>query len=270
MGQKRASKSAAVINSSVSGQALTTLSTTDKETMKKVIWIGLTLTTIILLSMGLFSFLKKSPTDPYKDSATNLIYNLLFCDNIDLFKANTKAPYTYPFDILFSEASTTADYQKIIEDPNSDSRLKVLAYNRQLVKGQKSAKKELLGVIIEVGLEDGLDVLASFNDGTARYINHTGKMIIWETTDETSNKLTQDLFTKSQEILKQIGPWNKPRRPHPTKDTARITLLASDGLYFGEGPMDILFNDPLASPALTSGTELMQYLMKKEEDSPNR
>jgi FPC/CPF motif-containing protein YcgG len=42
--------------------------------------------------MGLFSFFKKSPEqlsaseDPYKDSSTNLIYNLLFCDNIDLYK----------------------------------------------------------------------------------------------------------------------------------------------------------------------------------------
>jgi len=240
--------------------------------MKKGIWIGLILTTLIVTSMGLFSFLKKSPTttDPYKDTATNLIYNLLFCDNIELFKTNTQTPYTYPFDILFSETSTIADYQKIIDDKNSDSRLKVLAYNRQLSKGHKPVKKELLGVILEVGLDEGLDVLASFSDGTARYINQTGKTIIWETTDETSNKLTQDLFAKSQEIVKQIGPWDKARRPHPTKGTVRITFLVSDGLYFGEGPMDILFNDPLASPALTSGTELMQYLMKKGENSPNR
>jgi hypothetical protein len=240
--------------------------------MKKRLWIGLTLPTIILVSMGLFSFFKKSPTtsDPYKDTATNLIYNLLFCDNIELFKVNTQTPYTYPFDILFSETSTIADYQKIIDDTNSDSRLKVLAYNRQLSKGHKPKKKELLGVIIEVGLDDGLDVLASFNDGTARYINQTGKMIIWQTTDETSNKLSQDLFSKSQGILKQIGPWDKPRRSYPTKGIARITFLVSDGLYFGEGPIDILFNDPLASPALTSGTELMRYLTQKAVNSPNR
>jgi hypothetical protein len=67
-----------------------------------------------------------------------------------------------------------------------------------------------------------------------------------------------------------LAPGTKPRRPHPTKGAARITFLVSDGLYFGEGPMDIIFNDPLASSALTSGTELMQYLMKKAENSPNR
>lgn len=235
---------------------------------KKIIFAGLTLTTIIL-TMGLFSFFKKSPeqvttsTDPYKDSSTNLIYNLLFCDNIDLYKDNTKPPYTYPFDILFSETSTLSDFQKIIDDSSSDARLKVLSYNRQLASGHKPKKKELLAVIVEVGLDNGLDALASFNDGTARYINQTGKILVWETTDEKSNELTQDLFLKSQNIVNQIGVWDNPRRPAPTKGNVRITFLVSDGLYFGEGPIDVLFNDPMASPALTSATYLMKYLTEK-------
>jgi len=219
--------------------------------------------------MGLFSFFKKSPeqvktsTDPYKETSTNLIYNLLFCDNIDLYKDNTKPPYTYPFDILFSETSTISDLQKIIDDSSSDARLKVLSYNRQLASGHKPNNKEILAVIVEVGLDNGLDALASFNDGTARYINQTGKILVWETTDEKSKELTQDLFLKSQNIVNQIGVWDKPRRPAPTKGNVRITFLVSDGLYFGEGPIDVLFNDPMASPALTSATYLMQYLTEK-------
>ncbi len=222
--------------------------------------------------MGLFSFLKKSQTttDPYKNSATNLIYNLLFCDNIELFKANTQTPYIYPFNVLFCETSTAADFQKIIDDTNSESRLRILAYNRQLSKGHKPEKKELLAVIIEVGTDEGLDVFAAFSDGTARYINYTEKMVIWETTDETSIKLAEDLFSKSQEIIKQIGVWDKARRPHPTKGIARITFLVSDGLYFGEGPIDIIFSDPLSSPAMTSGAEFMNYVVDKAVDSPNR
>lgn len=219
--------------------------------------------------MGLFSFFKKSPeqvitsTDPYKDSSTNLIYNLLFCDNIDLYKNNTQPPYTYPFDILFLETSTISDLQKISDDSTSDARLKVLSYNRQLAGGHIPIKKELLAVIVEVGLKGGLDTLASFNDGTARYINQSGNIIVWETTDATSNELTQDLFLNSQHIVNQIGVWDKPRRPAPTKGNARITFLVSDGFYFGEGPIDILFNDPMASPALTSATYLMKYLTEK-------
>ncbi len=220
--------------------------------------------------MGLFNFFKKSPKqvttsiEPYQDSSINLIYNLLFCDNIDLYKDNRKPPYTYPFDILFSEKSTISDLQKIIDDSTSDARLRVLSYNRQIAVGHKPSIKELLAVIIEVGLDNGLDVLASFKDGTARYINQSAKILVWETTDKKSNELTKDLFLKSQNIVNQIGAWDKPRLPAPKKGNVRITFLVSDGLYFGEGPIEVLFNDPMASPALTSATLLMKYLTENQ------
>jgi hypothetical protein len=121
----------------------------------------------------------------------------------------------------------------------------------------------LLAVIVEIGLPQGLDVLASFKDGSARYINQTEKILVWETKDENSNILTSKLFAESANVVKQIGPWLEPRRPHPSKGNVRITFLVSDGLYFGEGPMNVLFNDPLASPALTAATELMKYLTEK-------
>lgn len=69
----------------------------------------------------------------------------------------------------------------------------------------KSDKKELLGVIVEVGLNEGLDVVAAYQDGTARYINYTGKMVVWETTTPASAKLTKELFSQSESILSKIG-----------------------------------------------------------------
>lgn len=216
--------------------------------------------------MGLFDFFKKSreqekpSTDPYHEPATNLIYHLLFCDRIELYKEHLEPPLSYPYDVLFSETSVVADLQKVIDDPDSDPRIKLLAYNKQLAAGHIPTKKELLAVIIEVGLEKGLDVLAAFSNGTARYINQTGKLLIWETTDETSNKLTSELFSKSQEIIAKIGPWDKARLPRPARGNARMTFLVSDGLYFGEGPIDVLFNDPMASSALACATQLMKHL----------
>ena len=222
--------------------------------------------------MALFDFFKKSPVptpartsiNPYREPYTNVIYNLLFCDDLVLYKETTRQPYTYPFDTLFSGTPSVTELQTIIDDKASDPRAKVLAYNKQRACGHQAAKKELLGVIVEVGLDEGLDVLASFNDGTARYINHTEKILIWETTDdEAANQLTGELFAYSQSIVEQIGAWDKPRRPNPTRGNVRITFLVSDGLYFGEGPLDVLFSDPLASPALAKATDLMQYLTQK-------
>jgi len=224
--------------------------------------------------MGLFNFLKKSPATvqanagPYADSATNFIYNLLFCDDPDLYKKNTASPYTYPFDILFSESGSVTDLQKVVDDPSSDPRTKVLAYNKQRSVGHQPSKKELLAIIVEIGMDRGLDVLAAFNDGTARYINQTGKVLIWEsTTDETANELIKTLFSNGQSIVAKIGPWDKPRKPAPTRNNARLSFLVSDGLYFGEGPVDVLFNDSLANPALTSATQLLKYLTEKSRES---
>jgi hypothetical protein len=241
---------------------------------KRILITILALVILTLLTMGLFGFFKKSPSqkqtvlvssdNPYHDSATNFMYNLLFCDNLDLYKSNTQRPYSYPFDVLFSESATATELQKLIEDTNADPRVKLLAFNRQRAMGHLPDRRELLAVIVEVGLDAGLDVLASFQDGTARYINQTGKILVWEiTTDTIANELTRDLFARSQQILTQIGPWDKPRKPHPSKGNTRISFLVSDGLYFGEAPTDILFNDQLASPALTSATLLMQYLTEK-------
>lgn len=205
----------------------------------------------------------KNTDQPYKSNSTNMMYNFLFCDNIELFKKYNEQPDTYPWSILFSDKADVQELNKIINDPELETRHKILAYNKLIAAGQKTETKELLAVIVEVGLDEGLDVLASFNDGTARYINQTEKIIIWETTDETSNSITDELFANSLEIVKQIGPWDKARRPYPAKGMARISFLVSGELYFGEAPMNDLFNSPLAKPALLSATGLMQYLTDK-------
>jgi len=198
---------------------------------------------------------------PYEDETSNYIYNLLFCDNPELYKFTVEPPYEYPFDVLFAAAPAAEALQELIDDPNADPRIKILSYNKQLAEGYTPAQKELLAVIVEVGLEDGLDTLASFNDGTARYINKTGKILVWETTaDKKANGITSALFATSRQIVEKIGPWMHPRKQHPATGNTRITFLASDGLYFGEGATSALFSDGLAGPALASAVQLLQYV----------
>jgi hypothetical protein len=204
---------------------------------------------------------------PYSDESANIIYNLLFCDDLSLYQELTEQPYTYPFDILLAPDVAITDLQKIADSDELDPRLKLLACNRLLAAGVEPEKKELMAVIIEVHLEEGLDVLASFIDGTARYINHSGKMVIWETTDdENAIDLTDQLFEHSIKIVNRIGPWDKPREPHPVKGNTRITFLVSDGLYFGEAKSNILFGDPMAGPALKVATNLMNHITVKATD----
>lgn len=213
--------------------------------------------------MGLFSKSRKTPSpyEPYADQSINQLYNMLFCDRPDLFSNNLEKPYPYPYSVLFADMVTAAELQAIIDDPATEPRLKLLACNRQIFIGHKPDRKELLGVVVEVALEEGLDVLASFADGTARYINYTGRVLVWETTtDAGSNAITEQLFANSIDIINRIGPTDQPRLPFPVKGNARISFLVSDGLYFGEAPINYLFSYPMAGPALQSATSLMQYL----------
>lgn len=202
---------------------------------------------------------------PYQSTGVNTLYNMLFCDNMELYKKDKKSKEVYPWDILISDKIDSPGLQKIIKDNDLESRMKILAYHKLPIEEHENEDKELLGVIVEVGLDEGLDVLASYKDGTARYINYTEKTIIWDAKDAQSNSLTEDLFSHSLNIIKQIGPWDQPRRPAPAKGNLRISFLVSDGLYFGEGPMNSLFGDPMASPALNAALALMQYITEKSE-----
>lgn len=200
---------------------------------------------------------------PYSNESTNRIYEMLFCDNAELFRPDKKFLNSYPWNIIFSNGNDTAGLEKILDDNNAESRIKILACNKLLSEGIKPDMKVLLGVVIEIGLKEGLDVLAAYKDGTARYINYTEKMIFWESPAEESDKIIDDLFRESEVVLKQIGPWDKLRLQYPATDNVRISFLVSDGLYFGQGGIDVFFNDQRSAPILKCGSELMNFLIDR-------
>ena len=200
---------------------------------------------------------------PYNDEGLNKIYNLLFCDDIALFKTN-EAPSAYPWNVLLSENVDAAKLKMLINDDTIETRQRILAYHL-LFKNGIEAPVELLGVIIEVGMSDGLDVLAVYEDGTARYINHSGKMIIWDSSTNDSNELIDQLFEVSENVVNQIGPWKDARLPQPGREMVRLSFLVSGQLYFGEGPFDVLQADAMGGPVINAATALMAFLINQTE-----
>jgi hypothetical protein len=191
-----------------------------------------------------------------------LIYNLLFCDDIKLYKDNFKSEIVYPWNILFSELDNRDELISIAKNPQYESRQRILAYNKLKLMDIKPDKKELLGIIIEVSLETGIDVLAIYQDNTARYINYSGKIIIWENVnDRRINNIITKLIQKGEQVILKIGSWDKNRLEPPKKGDVRLTFLASDGLYFGQGTFDLLWEDPLGGYILKNSLELMKILI---------
>jgi hypothetical protein len=170
---------------------------------------------------------------------------------------------SYPWNILLDNNNTDEALLNLIADDTLESRMKLLAFHQLRLKGYTVGNKELLGVIIEVQLEKGLDVLAAFKDGTARYINQSEKLIVWETQTAESGRLINDLFEAAINVVNKIGVWDGARLPPPGKGEVRLNFLVSDGLYFGQGPFNVLAADAMGAPVINAATELMVFLMGK-------
>lgn len=200
---------------------------------------------------------KQKTIDPYGDEATNVIYQLLFCDRPALFEKHHTGPLEPPWSTLFSKEPDLNALNEIAEDKQQESRVRTLAFNLLRAAGRSVTTKEYLGTIIEVRLEEGLDTLAVFADGGARYINYSGKVAVVEGKPSPFDDEVKRVIDSSKPIVAAIGPWEEERLPPPKFGHIRMTFLVSDGLYFGEGPMGAMQRDGLAGPLISAATNLL-------------
>lgn len=224
--------------------------------MRKLLHLSVLL---ILICSGPIHSLAKLADQPYKTESANFIYELLFCDDVDLWRRSGKAT-GYPYDELLAEKPDTAKLLALLDDKSLEGRQKMLACNVLRASGVKISKRVLYGIIIEVALPEGLEVVAVFSDGSMRYINYTGKMAFWESHTSESEDLKTSIFTAATKVVDATGPWKKARRPCPATGDCRISFLVSDGLYFGEGDIDVMQSDPLSAPVLKAGMEILQFI----------
>lgn len=200
------------------------------------------------------------PYFPYPSEAANTIYNLLFCDDASAFLARSgeePAPWQATL------ASALPDLQALrtlAADESQDGLIRYLAYQKLRHLGESVSSRQLFGVIIEVPLAGGLDTLAAYSDGGVRYVNQSGRISVLDDSPAMAH-LVQGLFAMSQPVVNAIGPWKEARRAPPERDNIRLTFLVSDGLYFGEGPMNVMQREPMAAPIIQRATELLQAVV---------
>ncbi len=130
--------------------------------------------------------------------------------------------------------------------------------------------KELLGIVLEVSVQGGIDYLAAYPEKTARYYNYSGAGIIWERPDESLDELISALLQAGERILQAIGPSKEGRPAEPPQGCIRLNLIAPSGLHYGQGLFSALAADPLAKPAIDIATVLMQHLIAKDRQSRQR
>jgi hypothetical protein len=198
---------------------------------------------------------------PYAQPEINALYELLFCDDRSLFRPRDGQPAAPWQALLFADEPDPAAVRVLADDPGNESRLRILAYNWLREHGLPVPPRLLLGVIVEVPLDQGLDVLAVYLDRRIRYINQSGRLAVFEEITAAMQVQVQALLAASQDAVDRIGPWDKPRLPPPQAGGIRLTFLASDGLYFGQGAFETMAREAMAAPIIQQATELLQLVV---------
>jgi hypothetical protein len=119
----------------------------------------------------------------------------------------------------------------------------------------------VLGVILEVPVHRGVDVLAAYRDGSARYLNYSGKIAIIDTPTDEIASATRALLTTAQALADRIGPWDRPQLPSLARGDARLLMLTPGGFRFGQGSDAQLRRDPMAAPVFDAGARLLALIV---------
>jgi hypothetical protein len=217
---------------------------------------------------GLFK--KKKPERP----SVSPLYDVLFGDvPLEQWKPAEGAPTSGPW-ATFDEVRAALKgkdkqcaqqlLRQLLAETGLESRQQLQAWHflRELgVQPEAAEAKQVLGVVLEVALENGNDTLAAYGDYGARFISQSGKLIAWESRDPQIDAHLDQLLNAGKQVVEKIGPWTEPRRAPPTNGNVRLNVLTPSGLHFGEGAFPALSRDPMGGPFITSGAKLMGALI---------
>lgn len=159
--------------------------------------------------------------------------------------------------------SAIAALIQVTELPGLESRHYVQAWNflRGLgVNPPADQAKIVHGVVVEVGMPKGVDIVAAYSDGTARYLNFSGAGEIWERPNDSLDAEIKALLEAGQTVANLIGPWDKERPEAPTNGNVRLNMLTPSGLHFGYGGFETLSKDPKGAALINPATQLMLKL----------
>jgi hypothetical protein len=158
------------------------------------------------------------------------------------------------------------NWREVINQPGLESRHYLQAWQFLRENGcppPADVAKQVLGVVVEVGMPKGLDLLAAYPNYTACYYNFSGRGVVWEHPDSSLDVRIAQLLTVSENVVAQIGSWDRPRPEAPPAGQVRMNFLTPSGLHFGQGSLDVMSRDPIGAQVLYLAGELMRALIDR-------
>ena len=145
--------------------------------------------------------------------------------------------------------------QSVLQMQPLETRVELWSWSGLRELGENPEQKiatEVLGVIIEVPMQDGYyDTLSAYADGSARYLNFSGKAIFWDKPDAAIKNLCRNFIESVIPASSSAKPRNSNALP---KLGAQVTLLTRSGNFVISAP---------SQSVMTSSAKLMIELINR-------
>lgn len=156
------------------------------------------------------------------------------------------------------KSEAIASLQNALKHPDNETRVVLWTWTglRELgVQPDAKLAGEVLGAVIEMPSGGAYDTLAAYADGTARYLNFSGRAIFWDQPDDKVKALCKGLIDSTIPASSAARPRTALSLP---KGSAQVTLLTRSGNY--------VIVDPPES-VVGAGAALMMELMNRAQQS---
>jgi hypothetical protein len=196
---------------------------------------------------------------PYRDDALDRLYNSLFCDQPLALPAADGLPSPAWQRALTSGPAFAGALRRLAEDRSGDARVRALACRQLQRNGHVVTPRVLLGVVLEMPVDDGLDTLAAYVDGSICLLRSRGRTTPLCRPTATQSPLVQALLAAARGVVGHDEP-GRQARPAPPQRHVRLSCIVSDGLTVREGPLARLFVDPQVGPVLQHALGLLDEM----------
>jgi tetratricopeptide (TPR) repeat protein len=127
------------------------------------------------------------------------------------------------------------------------------------VQPDPASAREVLGVVIEIAMEQGLDTLAVFADGSARFINQAGNAMIWDAHTQQSDAIVRQILAIAQPLaeglpLRRRDPGGLPSNLEMSHHFPTRSGTTIGSKVYGEEP-----SPPALGRLLVAGSEMVDF-----------
>lgn len=111
--------------------------------------------------------------------------------------------------------------------------------------------RRVRAAVVEIGFEQGVDVVVAYEDHTARHLNDTtGSGVFWDRRDDRFDAMIDSVLVAAQAVADSTTPLDGPLPDVVGLGAVHALLVSDGGISLGTGPMEAVMADELGSVLL--------------------